>query len=78
VPAETPAPTPSDTERRIAAGELIDRTQVAEIIKLGNPDGLSVYRRRYSDFPAPFIERGRAAFWVRADVEAWATERGRT
>jgi predicted DNA-binding transcriptional regulator AlpA len=57
--------------------DLIDATQVAEIIGITNPGGVSVYRRRYGDFPAPIVEKGRCVLWRRQDVGAWARARGR-
>jgi predicted DNA-binding transcriptional regulator AlpA len=57
--------------------DLIDASEAAEIIGMTNPGGVSVYRRRYSDFPAPIIEKGRCVLWLRQDIEAWARGRGR-
>ena len=54
---------------------LVDPGQVAAIIGLGNARGVAVYRRRYEDFPAPVIEKGRCLLWKRADVEKWARDR---
>lgn len=59
----------------IDPADLIDPPEVAEIIGLGNPNGVSVYRRRYADFPVPVVEKGRCVLWLRQDVETWA--RGR-
>lgn len=61
----------------VRLSELVDRTEVAAIVGLNGPDGLSVYRKRYDDFPAPVIEKGRTALWLRPDVEAWAERRHR-
>lgn len=55
--------------------ELIDTTEVAPIIGLDNPNGVSVYRRRYADFPVPVVEKGRCLLWLRADIERWAAAR---
>lgn len=57
--------------------DLIDSEGVAAIIGLSNRNGVSVYRTRHADFPAPFIERGRCVLWLRADVEGWAASRDR-
>lgn len=55
--------------------DLIGPDEVAAIIGLTNRRGVSVYRKRRG-FPVPVIERARCVLWLRADVEAWAAERG--
>lgn len=55
--------------------DLIDPAEVAAIIGLGNANGVSVYRERYADFPAPVVDKGRCRLWRRADIEAWAAAR---
>lgn len=57
--------------------DLADIAEAAEIIGLTNPRGVTVYRRRYEDFPAPVIEKGRCVLWRRSDVAAWAAGRPR-
>ena len=64
-----------DMSSSARAEDLADLAEVAEIMGLTNQRGVSVYRRRYADFPAPFVERGRCVLWVRADVEAWVERR---
>lgn len=49
--------------------------EIATMIGLSNPRGVSVYRRRHGDFPPPVIEKGRCVLWLRADIEAWARRR---
>lgn len=56
----------------IDTDELIDPSEVAGLIGLSNPRGVSVYRERYENFPAPVIEKGRCVLWRRQDIEAWA------
>jgi hypothetical protein len=63
--------------RRVDLDTLVDSAEVAVICGLGNVRSVSVYRARYSDFPAPVLERGRCMLWHRADVEAWARATGR-
>jgi len=58
--------------------DLADLVDVAELIGLTNQRGVSVYRRRYADFPEPVIERGRCVLWLRSAVTAWAVAHGRT
>lgn len=62
---------------QIDPADLIDSTEVAEIIGLSNPDGVSVYRRRHVDFPEPAVDKARCVLWLRSDVEAWAKATGR-
>jgi predicted DNA-binding transcriptional regulator AlpA len=61
----------------IAAEDLIDASEVAEILGLSSPRAVSVYRRRYESFPAPFVAKasGQCVLWLRADIEAWAAGR---
>jgi predicted DNA-binding transcriptional regulator AlpA len=54
---------------------LIAADEVAAIIGLTNPRGVSVYRARHDDFPAPRIDKGNCVLWLRADIEAWAKGR---
>ena len=60
---------------KIDPADLIDPSQVAEIVGLSNVGGVSVYRKRYADFPAPAVEKGRCVLWLRGDVERWANRR---
>ena len=55
---------------------LVDTAETAALIGLDNQRGVSVYRRRYDDFPAPVVEKGRCVLWLRQDIEAWARGRG--
>ncbi len=55
--------------------ELLDAHEVAALVGLSNPRGVSVYRHRYADFPAPVIEKGRCVLWRRADVARWVDRR---
>ena len=60
--------------------DLIDATDVAELIGLTNPGGLPTYRARYDEFPDPVWKSrgGRCQLWLRPDVETWARETGRS
>jgi predicted DNA-binding transcriptional regulator AlpA len=57
--------------------ELIDSSGVADVLGLTNTGTVSVYRRRYTSFPAPRVDMGsgRCLLWLRADIEAWAAGR---
>jgi predicted DNA-binding transcriptional regulator AlpA len=57
--------------------DLIGPAEVAALIGLSNHNGVSVYRRRYGDFPEPVIEKGHCLLWLRQDIEAWARKTGR-
>ena len=59
----------------VDADDLIASDEVAAIIGLSNPKGVSVIRSRRGDFPTPKIERGRCLLWLRSEVEAWANGR---
>jgi len=62
--------------RKIDVDELVDPAQVAEILGLTNPNGVSVYQSRYEDFPEPVVSRGRCRLWVEAEIRAWVSGRG--
>jgi hypothetical protein len=62
---------------KVNTDDLTDPAGVARIIGLDNVRGVSVYRKRYRDFPEPVVERGRCLLWRRRDVEAWAKATGR-
>lgn len=57
--------------------DLIDLGETADLIGLDNRRGVSVYRRRYPDFPEPAVEKGRCVLWLRQDIDAWTRETGR-
>jgi hypothetical protein len=63
--------------QKVDPDELIGPPEVAPMIGLTNSRGVSVYRRRHPDFPAPRIERGTCVLWLRQDIEKWARERAR-
>jgi hypothetical protein len=52
--------------------DLLDSTDVAELLGLARYNAVSTYRQRYPDFPAPLVAKGRCRLWRRQDVEAWA------
>lgn len=63
---------------KIDTEDLLDAGEVAALLGLAHRQAVSVYRRRYADFPAPVVEKasGKCALWRRADVEKW--HNGRT
>lgn len=45
---------------------------------LASADALSVYQRRYDDFPAPIVDKGRyVKLWLRQDLEAFLKQHPR-
>ena len=56
--------------------ELIDATEVAELLGLRHRNSVSTYMKRYDDFPPPAVERGarRGRYWVRSEVLRWSAE----
>jgi hypothetical protein len=63
--------------RLIDPDDLIDTAGVAELLGLASRSVVSVYRGRYSDFPAPVVEQGACRLWLRSDVEDWGNDTGR-
>lgn len=63
----------------VNVADLLDTTEVAAIVGLSRRGAVSVYRARYSDFPAPIIAKnsGKCDLWLRAHVEAWVKARRR-
>ncbi len=57
--------------------DLIDATEVAEVLGLSHRNSVSLYQRRYTDMPRPVVERGmgRTKLWLRPAVEAWHSQR---
>jgi len=64
-----------DVATPVDPDELLNATEVAQIIGLTNPRGISVYRARHKAFPAPVIDKGNCVLWLRSDVEKWAQAR---
>lgn len=63
---------PVGRRRLIDPDELLDPPQVAAYIGLSSADSLATYLSRYTDFPPPWIERGRyIKLWLPADIDAW-------
>ena len=62
---------------KVDPAQLVDSHAVAEILKLSSRGAVSVYRKRYADFPEPVVDMGagRCMLWLRRDVEAWARSR---
>ena len=61
--------------KKIDPIDLVDPPEAAVIIGVSSGNAVSVYRRRYEDFPTPVIEKGRCVLWLRQDIEKWARAR---
>ncbi len=59
--------------------DLLDADEVAALLGLSSRSAISVYRRRYDDFPKPVVDRGtgKCRFWLRPHIEAWRASRDR-
>jgi predicted DNA-binding transcriptional regulator AlpA len=59
--------------------DIIDASEVAEILGVSGPNVVSVYRQRHVDFPEPVLVKssGKCVLWLRQDVEAWAASHPR-
>jgi predicted DNA-binding transcriptional regulator AlpA len=54
--------------------DLLDAEAVADLLGLASSSVISVYRKRYEDFPKPRVEKGRCRLWLRGDVEGWTAK----
>ncbi|WP_426571317.1 hypothetical protein [Aquihabitans sp. McL0605] len=57
--------------------DLVDSQEVADILGLSHRNSVSTYLHRYTDFPAPVVERGggRTRLWLRQAITEWAGRR---
>jgi predicted DNA-binding transcriptional regulator AlpA len=55
--------------------DVLDPAEIAELLGVSR-QRVHQLRREHDDFPEPVIERTRAIFWLRKDVEAWAEDHG--
>jgi predicted DNA-binding transcriptional regulator AlpA len=64
---------------KIDPGDLIDSSEVAELLGLSTSRAVSTYRTRYPDFPQPVVEKasGKCTLWLRSEIEAWDRSRRR-
>lgn len=63
--------------REVDLDELLDADEVAVLLGLSSRSAISVYRSRYSTFPAPALDRGtgKCRFWLRSEILAWNADR---
>jgi predicted DNA-binding transcriptional regulator AlpA len=61
---------------KVRIQDLIDARGVAEVLRLGHPNSVSTYQRRYADMPRPIVNlgQGRCRLWLRSEIEKWARD----
>ncbi len=62
---------------KVELEDLLNASEVAEVLGLSHRQAVATYRGRYDDFPQPVMSKGTCVLWRRQDVEAWARETGR-
>lgn len=66
---------------RIETDDLLNATEVAEVLGLSHRTAVATYRSRYAPtatpFPEPILSKGTCVLWARDHVEAWAKATGR-
>ena len=60
---------------KIDTNDLLDSHEVSAMLGFTNVRGLSVYRSRNDDFPAPVVVKRGLMLWRRQDVEQWSAAR---
>lgn len=56
---------------KVEISDLLNATEVAQVLELSHREAVATYRKRYADFPAPVIAKGTCVLWLRGDLEAW-------
>jgi predicted DNA-binding transcriptional regulator AlpA len=66
--------------RKIDVDDVIDSSDVAELLGLSHRNAITLYQKRYEDMPRPIIvkNQGRTLLWLRSEISAWAKQAGRT
>jgi predicted DNA-binding transcriptional regulator AlpA len=62
---------------RVDTENLVGAAEAAELLGLAQPNSVSIYARRYPDFPKPVVElpRSKVRLWRRSEVIAWGRRR---
>jgi hypothetical protein len=63
--------------RKLDVDELVGATEIAQRLRLAQPQTVHSWRRRYSDFPKPVATLKQALVWYWPDVARWARQTGR-
>ncbi len=63
--------------RQVDLDDLLEASQVAELLGLSKATAVSVYQHRYEDFPVPVLASasGRCQFWLRQEIQGWIEDR---
>ena len=63
---------------KVDPADLVDSSEVAELLGLSSSTAVSTYRARYTDFPEPVVQKGsgKCVLWLRAEIETWGEQRG--
>jgi len=53
--------------------DLIDSSDMADLLGLSSPRAVYVYQARYKEMPKPIVDRGRnrARLWLKPEVMQW-------
>lgn len=59
--------------RRVDVDDLLNATEVAQVLGLAGRQVVSKYASRYQSFPQPLVIKsgGHTQLWAREDVERW-------
>jgi predicted DNA-binding transcriptional regulator AlpA len=55
--------------------DLLNASEVAELLGLSHRTAVATYRKRYPDFPEPCIQKGTCVLWLRSDITRWRESR---
>lgn len=55
--------------------DLLNASEVAEVLGLSQRSAVGTYRSRYPSFPEPVMVKGTCVLWHRPEVEAWMKAR---
>ena len=57
----------------VDTNDLVGAAEVAKILGLSRASNVSVYSKRYEDFPEPVVDlpESRIRLWVRQEIESW-------
>ena len=63
--------------RRVDVDELLSAAEVAELLGFSMRQVVSIYARRYEDFPQPVVVKsnGHTQLWAREDIEEYRSHR---
>ena len=63
--------------RYIDPDDLIDSSDMADLLGLSSARAVYVYQTRYKEMPKPIVDRGRnrARLWLKPEVLQWLEEK---